>query len=422
MSKRCISLSLTLVFLFVLSETFSQVINNVCARDDLASEFALGLFSETSITITNKTNGEISLKSFPPDEDFNEGNIPAGWSGSPWATGGATNFAAGIATLNGSRIYTNNTYLPGTSIEFSARFTLGNFENIGFAKNGNFDLYWLVIGRGGIGSDPNLYVRSSEGVSVSLGANLLNEYHNYRITWGEANFTIYVDEIPAATVKKTYTTDLTFIVSDFSNDASSLSVDWMRYRNPSHPGYGSYNSRVIPLSNSTLSLRVNWNAILPENTAIDILVRTGNTLIPDNTWSPFIPVSNNQLISINNNNYIQYSLQFSSIPGMFTPVFNDISFTCSNEPVTPPVISSPIINNITIQPNKDGSAKIRWTTDKRSDSRIDYGTSAEALTSTTSDPASTTTHFLSISGLTQGTTYSIESVPQMLKFIPAFHL
>ncbi len=158
-------------------------------------------------------------------------------------------------------------------------------------------MYWLVIGRGGIGSDPNLYVRSSDGVSVSLGANLLNEYHNYRITWGEANFTIYVDEMLAATVKKTYTTDLTFLISDYNNDASSLSVDWIRYGISSHPQYGSYIQGYIPLSNSTASLRVNWNAILPENTEIDIFVRSGNTPIPDNTWSSLTKVSNNQVIN-----------------------------------------------------------------------------------------------------------------------------
>jgi len=405
MFKRYTSASLALVLLFIYPETFSQS-NNVCAKDDLASEFALGQFEVSSITISSKTNGEISLRSLAPDEDFNDGNIPSGWNGSAWNTGGTTTYSEGIATLNGSRIYTDKTYLPGTSIEFSARFTLGNFENIGFAKNGDFDLYWLVIGRGGIGSDPNVYVRSSDGVSVPIGANLLNEYHNYRITWGEDNFTIYVDEIRAATVEKTYTTDLTFLISDFNNDASFLSVEWIKFGMSSHVQLGNYQSRAIPLSNSTVSFRVNWNAILPENTEMEIFVRSGSTPVPDNSWSPLTEVvSNNQLINSYNNSYVQYILQFSSI-GTFTPVFNDISFTCSDELVPPIVIPPPVISNITILPNKDGSAEIRWTTDRPSDSRIDYGTSPESLTfSKTSDGFLSIEHFLSIAGLTQGTTY-----------------
>ncbi|HVP10941.1 MAG TPA: DUF4082 domain-containing protein, partial [Phycisphaerae bacterium] len=66
---------------------------------------------------------------------------------------------------------------------------------------------------------------------------------------------------------------------------------------------------------------------------------------------------------------------------------------------TPPVISA-----ILATPALNGTAVISWTTDKASNSRVDYGTST-ALGSTVSDAGMVTAHGITLSGLTIGTTY-----------------
>src|SRR5262249_41618373 len=66
---------------------------------------------------------------------------------------------------------------------------------------------------------------------------------------------------------------------------------------------------------------------------------------------------------------------------------------------TPPVISS-----VAAAPGST-SATITWTTNVASNSRVDYGTSAGSLTSNQSDATLVTTHSLTLSSLTPGTTY-----------------
>ena len=53
----------------------------------------------------------------------------------------------------------------------------------------------------------------------------------------------------------------------------------------------------------------------------------------------------------------------------------------------------------------DGTATVTWTTDEAADSRVDYGTSAGALTQSATDAADVTAHSVRLTGLTPGTTY-----------------
>jgi hypothetical protein len=67
---------------------------------------------------------------------------------------------------------------------------------------------------------------------------------------------------------------------------------------------------------------------------------------------------------------------------------------------TPPVISTLAASAVTA-----ANATITWTTNEPSDSRVDYGTDAAALTLSQSSPARVTGHSVTLSGLTSGTTY-----------------
>jgi phosphodiesterase/alkaline phosphatase D-like protein len=74
----------------------------------------------------------------------------------------------------------------------------------------------------------------------------------------------------------------------------------------------------------------------------------------------------------------------------------DLSFAQSLPPVITTVAATPGIN---------GTATVTWTTSLPANSRVDYGTSSGSLTLNVSDPTQVTSHSLSLSGLTQGTTY-----------------
>ena len=66
--------------------------------------------------------------------------------------------------------------------------------------------------------------------------------------------------------------------------------------------------------------------------------------------------------------------------------------------------TAPSISALLAVPTSN-SATISWTTDEPATSRVDYGTSPAALTSTASVSALTTAHSVQLSGLTSGTTY-----------------
>ena len=64
----------------------------------------------------------------------------------------------------------------------------------------------------------------------------------------------------------------------------------------------------------------------------------------------------------------------------------------------------PIISNISISEVTDTTAKVNWTTDEESDSVVYYGTT-EAYGSTKSDSSDTTSHGVTVDGLSANTTY-----------------
>ncbi len=68
--------------------------------------------------------------------------------------------------------------------------------------------------------------------------------------------------------------------------------------------------------------------------------------------------------------------------------------------------TAPAISNVLATPGPDGnSATVSWTTDEPATSRVDYGTSAGALSASASNGAFATSHALALAGLAPGTTY-----------------
>jgi MYXO-CTERM domain-containing protein len=65
----------------------------------------------------------------------------------------------------------------------------------------------------------------------------------------------------------------------------------------------------------------------------------------------------------------------------------------------------PLITGVSALPEADGSAAIGWSTDEAATSRVDYGTSPEALTSFAAEPGFVSTHVVSLTGLAPATTY-----------------
>ena len=70
-----------------------------------------------------------------------------------------------------------------------------------------------------------------------------------------------------------------------------------------------------------------------------------------------------------------------------------------------PDTTAPVISDLTALPTHDGTAVIEWTTDEASDTRVDYGTSADDLSLSFTNAALVTSHSATLTGLTNNMRY-----------------
>ncbi len=302
-----------------------------CVTDQFGGDFALGTTGSNTI-VTLDGDGGIILKPLSVEE-FSATSVPAGWSSGNFAGGGATTFGSGCIKVNGTHVYSNTSYGPGTSIEFLASFTSGSFQNVGFSIDQNFSGGgWVTIGEGN--PDGNIYARVSDGTAVSLGSNLIGSMHRYRIKWNASNFEFYVDgsTTPVATINFTVTSSMYLQVSDFANNDGILSVDWFRI----HPYSmaGTYTSRVFDAGIAKPWGSVIWNVDQPSGTNVTVSVRTGNTAVPDASWSPFTPISTSGMTVGTVARYIQYKADLGTFDNKITPALKDILINCSAPLIT----------------------------------------------------------------------------------------
>ena len=253
--------------------------------------------------------------------------IPAGFTEGVF-NAGSTTVSNGLITVDGTHIFSNNSFAPGTTLEFAAIFRPGSYQNIGFSADQPFNNNpWITIGQGP--ADGVLYARASNGVSINLGAGLLGSLHRYRIKWNQNNFEFYVDSsvTPAASISLAVSSNLFIQVSDVFNNDGTLSVDWLR-ATPYVPA-GVFTSRVVDAGAATNWGVVKWNSETPAGTSLAVSVRTGNSTDPDDgTWSAFTAIDSG--ISVGRSSrYMQYKVVFNTTNTLLTPVLKDLSVKCS---------------------------------------------------------------------------------------------
>ena len=253
-----------------------------CVSNDSIVQFNGG---NTGVDTRIVADGNGAVISSPASlQDFEGLTLPPGFTASSWSGSNTPQFGGGKVTLNGVRLYSNVKYPTGTTIEFYAKFSDDSFENIGFAADGNFSGPWAVIGRDQIASKGYLYARSDNGGRELLGTNLTGQYHRYKITVNSDNVEFFVDGILAATIVETISNGV-ILFSDFTANTLDLSVDWIRIL--PYTVSGNYLSAVFDAGATTRWNYIFWNAIQPAGTNLGISIRTGNTAVPDATWSDY---------------------------------------------------------------------------------------------------------------------------------------
>ncbi|HEX5150554.1 MAG TPA: N,N-dimethylformamidase beta subunit family domain-containing protein, partial [Parafilimonas sp.] len=327
-----------------------------CFTDVTAADFGGGTANNTYITI--KDDGEITLQ---PSRGTEFSTLPpvSEWANFSWTGSGSSTVSDGILSVDGQRFNTepeNATFGPGSTLEFVATFGAATFQHIGFA--GGTD----AIGSGGIYNGDSPWAMFSTGSSstvlkarTALNASAATEIdlgnypgtsHLYRIEWlNDGSFKYYIDGVLVLNqnqADRLITTPMRVAISDFATGGPDIKVDWIHVT--PYITSGSFQSRVFNAGSQRNWGNISWTAETPSGetsavTTVSLFVRTGNTAIPDGSWSAYTEVSNGGAIN-QQSQYIQYKAELTTSDAAVTPALKDVTVTCSDIVNTIPVVTT----------------------------------------------------------------------------------
>src|SRR4051812_10297895 len=255
---------------------------DVTVTDTTTGDFAAGTASGTLAGATRSGNdGEVQLAA-ALGADFAGGALPAGWTATPWADGGAATVADGAVSVDGARVGTDATYGPGRALEFEATFSDTPFENAGFGVDFG-DAPWAMFSTGGGALPVGLYARTNTGGTVQdtpIADVSPTVPHRYRIEWTATGVDYSVDGVKVASHPAASTSDLRPLASDFAPGSGGVTVDWLRM-GPYEPT-GTFTSRVLDAGQAGAHWQtLDATADAPDGTAVTFETRSGATAAPD---------------------------------------------------------------------------------------------------------------------------------------------
>jgi hypothetical protein len=200
--------------------------------------------------------------------DLSGSSLPAGWSSSPWASGGAATVAGGTLTIDGAAAGTTAVYSSGVSLEFTAMFSGDPWQHIGFGTDFNAGPWAIFSTFQGTGQ---LYARTSDGsgnaIDTPIPGNWFGTPHRYRIDWNPMDAVFWIDGVVVASNAATISTGLRPLASDFNVGggtvnvgsmeliASSFNLDFAPWTLPSGWSSGAWaTGGAATVSNGTLTV------------------------------------------------------------------------------------------------------------------------------------------------------------------------
>ena len=197
-------------------------------------------------------------------------------------------------------------------------------------------------------------------------------------------------------VNITGNSQLTLMVNDDGDGLAADHADWAGARlacNPSGPAISAVAASGITTTGATIT----WTTDKTSDSQVDY--GTSTAYGSSTTLNTTLVTSHSQaLAGLTPNTLYHYRVKSKDSGGNLTTSVDFTFTTLAN--TTGPVISAVAASGITTT-----GATITWTTDKASDSQVDYGTTATYGSSTTLNTALVTAHSQALTGLTANTLY-----------------
>lgn len=291
-----------------------------------AADFTAGTVSGTAIT--NTSGGELQLAPSFAD-DFNGTALSSSWTTTSWASGGTAGVSAGIASVAGVQALSVPT-AAGRPVEGRVAFAAVTNQQFGMATNlaaaaGN---YWAVFGTST--TTNSLYAQvniNGTQTNVKIGT-LSTAYHVYKVQPTATTFQFYVDGVLKTTVTGSFPTGTQARIALSAVSASPgapIKADWVRF--DSYASGGTFVSQVFDAGYVASWNAVKWTATLPVGTGIIVETSSGNTAVPDSSWSAWQAVSNGGIIASPAARYVRYRITFTTTDPTVTPILSDITLT-----------------------------------------------------------------------------------------------
>jgi hypothetical protein len=242
--------------------------------------------------------------------DFTATTIPTGWTSTATASGGATTYAGGNATVKGANLYTSAAYTTAKSLEVQA--TLNKNQSIGWAVSATSTTKLAVS----VNASNQLIATVNDGFTTNVTSVLATGWtpalHKFRIAWNSGTTTFFLDDVAkfTKTFSNTFTTSMRPVFSDTVVNDAGLIVDWARVG--PYAATGTYTSGIVDAAAPVSWDGLAWDATVPSGTTLTVRVRTGDTATPDATWTGYttIPASGGSVNTTSR--YLQYQLTFTS--------------------------------------------------------------------------------------------------------------
>jgi hypothetical protein len=238
--------------------------------------------------------------------------------------------------VDGARSGTTADFWPGRSAEFVATFSGDPFQHMGFAVTYE-STPWAIFSTLGGGA---LFARTHTGaafIDTPVGSNWLGAPHRYRIDWSASSVTFSIDGTVVATHALAITANLRPVASDFNTGNGTLRIDWVRMT--PYAASGAFTSRVFDAGEVVQWNSLSWMNQAPTGTAVTLSVHTGNTPVPDASWTSFttIPASGGAINATSR--YAQYRATLTSTDSAVTPSLDEVVLSFSPIPANNPPVA-----------------------------------------------------------------------------------
>ncbi|HMF93194.1 MAG TPA: hypothetical protein VKE96_02820 [Vicinamibacterales bacterium] len=113
------------------------------------------------------------------------------------------------------------------------------------------------------------------------------------------------------------------IASDYDGDGRALAVQWLHLT--PYATSATFTSAVLDAASTVNWTGAAWTGTTPTGTSVVLSVRSGDTAVPDGTWTAYTVAANGAINTTGR--YLQYKLDLSTTDTGQAPVIADVTLT-----------------------------------------------------------------------------------------------